>query len=119
MDMPMTDPGSSIDGLGIPWIDRTLCQQIESSITMEQIDTESLQALGVTTLAIFSHLQVAIRRTAHLDSGPGQQLARAINEHARALHCHRIEVGIHWDTGHSGMPGNEQADRQASKARDG
>ncbi|KAF8535376.1 hypothetical protein BDD12DRAFT_893114 [Trichophaea hybrida] len=50
--------------------------------------------------------------------GPGQQLARAINEHARALRGHGIEVVIHWVPGHSGISGNEQADRQANKARE-
>jgi len=56
---------------------------------------EALRAHGVTTVAVFSDSQAAIRRTVHLDPGPGQQLARAINEHARALRAHGIEPAIH------------------------
>jgi ribonuclease HI len=80
---------------------------------------ESLWALRVTTLVILSHTQAAIRRTAHLDSGPGQQLARAINEHARALRGHGIDVEIHWVPGHSGIPRNIQTDCQANKSQEG
>jgi ribonuclease HI len=77
---------------------------------------ETLRAHGVMTVAIFSDSQAAIRRTAHLDPGSGQQLARVINEHARALRAHGIEVVVHWVPGHSGIPGKEEADRQANKA---
>jgi hypothetical protein len=56
---------------------------------------EVLQAHEVTTVAVFSHWQVAIRWTMHPDPVPGQHLARAINEQARALHAYGIDAAIH------------------------
>jgi len=38
-------------------------------------------------VAVVQDSQAVFRRTAHLDPGPGQQLAKPINEHARALHA--------------------------------
>ena len=69
-------------------------------------------------MELFSDSQVGIRPTAHLDTGPGQQLGRAMNKHARALCAHRIDAAVHWVPGNSGIPGNEDADRQGHKARD-
>ena len=44
---------------------------------------EALRAHGVPTVVVLSDSRVAMRWTAQLDPGPGQQLERAINEHAR------------------------------------
>jgi len=56
---------------------------------------EVLRAHGVSRVAVFSDSQAAIRQTAQLDPGPGQQLARAIKEHARSLRAQGIEAVIH------------------------
>jgi len=49
---------------------------------------------------------------------PGQRLARRINWSARALLSRGIATEIHWFPGQTGIPGNEEADRQAILARD-
>jgi len=82
------------------------------------VRAEALRAHGVTTVAVFSESHTAIRRRTHLDPGPVQHLATAINEYTMALRPHRIEAAIHWVPGHSGIPWNEEADRQANTARD-
>jgi ribonuclease HI len=78
---------------------------------------QTLQKHGVKTVAVFSDSQGAIRRAPHLVPGPGQRLARRINTRVRSLLFHGIATEIHWDPGHSGIPGNEDADRQANMAR--
>jgi len=76
------------------------------------------QEHGVQTVAVFSDSQAAIRRTAHLEPGPGQRLTRRINQRAQTLLAHGIATEIHWVPGHSGIPRNKDADRHANLARD-
>ena len=78
---------------------------------------EALQAHRDTTVAVLGDLQAAIRLTVHLDPGPGQHLARAINKNARALHTHGIEIVIYWVPGHLGVTRNEEANCEANKTR--
>jgi len=54
-----------------------------------------LQTHGVTKVAVFSDSQAAIRQMEHLEPGPGQHLARWIDQCARTLHEASIETEIH------------------------
>jgi ribonuclease HI len=79
---------------------------------------ERLQEHGVKMVAVCSDSQAVIRRTAHLEPGPGKQLARCINRRAQTLLAHGISSKIQWVQGHSSIPGNKEVDRQVSLARD-
>jgi len=56
---------------------------------------DTLQTHGVTKVAVGSDSQVAIRRTEHLEPGPGQPPARWINQITRTLREAGIETEIH------------------------
>jgi hypothetical protein len=74
---------------------------------------DTLQTHGVTKVAVFSDLQVAIRQLEHLDLGPGKPLVRWINRRARTLRKASVEPVIHCVPGHTGIPGTEETDCQA------
>src|SRR5258707_1107393 len=80
--------------------------------------TETLHMHGVKIVAVFSDTQAAIRRVAHREPGPVQQLARRIKRTAQSLFAHGIATENHWVPDHSGIPGNTEAYRQANLARD-
>ena len=80
---------------------------------------DTLQTHRVTKVAVFSNSQTAFRRTEHLEPGSRQHLARWISQCARNLHEAGIETEIHLVPRHTGIPRNEEADRQANQAREG
>lgn len=80
---------------------------------------DTLQTHGVTKVDVFRDQQTAIRRTEHLALGPGQYLAMLINQCARNLREAVTETGIHRVSGYTGIPGSEEAEREANLEREG
>ena len=97
--------------------DAELCAMgLPLDVAIEQ--RETLQKNGVRMVAHIRDLEAAIRRAAHLEPNPGQRLARQIDRRAWSVLAHVIATEVHWVPGHSGIPPNQQADRQANLARD-
>jgi len=68
-------------------------------------------------MLIRSDSQSAIARASHTGPGPVQRVARSIERKVRKLPNDR-SVQIEWVKGHSGIPGNEKADRLAGTPAD-
>jgi len=80
---------------------------------------DTLQTHGVTKVAVFSGSRAAIRRVEHLEPEQGQQQAWWISECTRNLREAGIQTEIHCVPRHTGIPANEEADRQANLVREG
>jgi len=84
-------------------------------VAIEKRETSQIHV--VQTLAVISDSQVAIRREPHLESSPGQRVARQINSRAWTHLTHGIATKIHCVLRDSGIPGNEEEDRHPNLAR--
>jgi len=67
---------------------------------------------------VFSNSQAASRQEAPHEPDHGHRSATLINQRMRALVAHSIAPESHWVPGHSGIPGNEEADGQVNLVRD-
>ena len=76
----------------------------------------SRNRLNNSKLTIFVDSQNAIRRIAEQSDLAGQSIARVVHEKAQKLTSENVEVWIRWVPAHSGVEGNERADKAAKEA---
>lgn len=69
-----------------------------------------------TDAYIYLDNQAAIKRVSHLEMGPGQSTAIAMNCIAQQLLDRGIQLHVEWVPGHMGVYGNELADKVAGRA---
>ena len=67
-------------------------------------------------ITVYSDAQVAIKQLRETKSKAGQALRIQIYEQARQLQAYGGEVIVRWIPSHSGIEGNEQADKAAKEA---
>jgi hypothetical protein len=72
----------------------------------------------VKTVAVFNNSSGSIQGTAHREPCAAQRVARWIDRRAQAPLANSIATDIHWVPGESGIPGSDEARRQANCVRD-
>ena len=83
-----------------------------SSVQRGSLTTDNRQGRHT----IFSDAQAAISRVTHDGCGPAQALARGFLVQVAELHGRGNTLSVRWTPSHSGVEGNEQADRAAKVA---
>src|SRR5882724_4829309 len=87
------------------------------SLAAEMLKGETL----VWSLTIGVNIQAAMWATRHRRATPGQYLIEMFHRKIAAIWekhpC--IEITLRWTPGHAGIPGNEQADKEAKQAAKG
>ncbi len=67
-------------------------------------------------IGIFCDSQTAINHLKECDSAEGQALKMQIYQKAKKLLQQGYEISVRWVPGHSGIEGNERADKAAKEA---
>ena len=100
-------------GIYTPWARQTAFDA-EVAATERPLAWFMAGGHGRRSLIIHSGSTSAIARSGNTGAGPGQKHALEIYQRASKLRTRT--VGIAWAKGHSGVPGNERADKLAGEA---
>ena len=102
-------------GEGSSWATTRRCLTPRSSPSSATKEFNERRETG-QTYTIFSNAQAAITRVTHDGCGSAQALARGFLAQAAEIHERGNTLSVRWTLSHSGVEGNEQADRAAKAA---